>query len=149
MADCNNLTVYYDIGNADKAVITDLISLSTPNVIRRSIVKVDFLLYNKSGEKIGDIFIIDNLTTYKNTPDITQTMGEYVFVINNCGFIEKYSVLLSSSSVRNSEGKIIASETKFLNLTSVEGKASYSKLRWIFPADKDGIPLTRTLTFYN
>ena len=37
----------------------------------------------------------------------------------------------------------------FFNLTSVEGNASYTKLKWIFTVDEQGKPLTRTFIFYN
>jgi hypothetical protein len=147
MSDCNNLTIYYNPSEA-KTSVTDLTSIST-DVIKKQIIQHNFQLYNKSGNSVGNIFALNNLTIYESTPNITNIIASTIFSINNCDFIEKYSTLTSNTDERNSRGLLINNQTRFNNLTSVEGNASYSKLRWILPISADGIQQTRILTFYN
>ena len=78
-----------------------------------------------------------------------MTITNYTFTINNNGFIEKYSVIFPNTSVRNESGFVTNYTERLLNLTSVEGNKSYSKLKWILQADQEGNPITRKLIFYN
>ena len=144
---CDNLILYYN-PESTKISVTDVTSLST-GAIKRTIVQHENLLYNKEGTSQGTLNLVQNNCIYESTPNITNAISNRCFTINKDTFIEKYSFVSSSLDPRNSSGHITKSTVKFYNLTSVEGNPSYTKLKWILPADEQGNPLTRTLVFYN
>ena len=144
---CNNLVLYYDT-ESSKTSLTDIISLST-GAIKRRIGQQEHLLYNKEGKTQGTINSINNTCIYESTPNITNTIHNRCFTINQDTFIEKYSVVSSDTESRSSSGFLNQNTIKFYNLICVEGSPSYTKLKKIAPADEQGKPLTRTLVFYN
>lgn len=144
---CNNLVLYYN-PESGKISNTDLTMLST-GALKRNIAQVDYILYNKDGKIMGDVNIVNNICNYESTPNITNTIGTYCISIIMDTFIEKYSVSNITQETRSSSGQVSQSSTRFLNLTSVEGNQTYTKLKWILPVDEQGKLLTRTLVFYN
>ena len=144
---CNNLILYHNPELA-KTSITDLTSIST-GVIKRSIVQRENILYNKEGTNQGTLNLVQNISVYESTPNLTNTIYNRCFTINQDTFIEKYSVVGSDTESRDSSGFINENSVKFYNLMCVEGIPSYTKLKWILPVDEQGKPLTRTLVFYN
>ena len=144
---CDNLILYYN-PDEGKICTTDLTLLST-GAIKRSIVQTNYILYNNDGKYNGNVNIINNICIYTSTPNDTNIIGTYCFTINIDTFIEKYSAVDERDEVRNSSGQVNQNSVRFLNLTSVEGNQTYTKLKWILPVDEQGKPLTRTLVFYN
>ena len=144
---CDNLILYYN-PELVKSCSTDLTLLST-GAIKRTIVQNEHLLYNKEGITQGTLNRIINICIYESAPNITNNITSSSFTINKDTFIEKYSVINSNLDPRDSKGQITLDTIKFLNLTSVEGNPSYTKLKWILPVNEQGTPLTRTLVFYN
>ena len=144
---CDNLILYFN-PESTKSSITDLTLLST-GAIKRSIGQLENILYNKEGTNQGTINTLFNISTYESTPNISNTVLNHCFTINQDTFIEKYSVIGSDNERRDSSGFVNENIVRFYNLTSVEGNASYTKLKWILPVDEQGKPLTRTLVFYN
>ena len=144
---CDNLILYFN-PESTKSSITDLTLLST-GAIKRSIGQLENLLYNKEGTSQGTINTLLNICIYESTPNITNTVLNHCFTINQDTFIEKYSVVTSDTESRDSSGLTNQNTVTFFNLTSVEGNPSYTKLKWILPVDEQGKPLTRTLVFYN
>lgn len=144
---CNNLVLYYN-PESSKISTTDLISLST-GAIKQNIQQFEHLLYNKEGKIQGTVNSLNNTCIYESTPNITNTIYNRCYTINQDTFIEKYSVVGSEMEILDSSGFITENSVKFFNLTCVEGNPSYTKLKWIIPVDEQGKPLTRTLVFYN
>ena len=144
---CNNLILYYNPDGL-KVCNTDLTSLST-GALKRSIGQYDYILYNKEGTPQGNLSIIQNICIYNSTPNNTNAIGNYCISIINDTFIEKYSVLNFTPETRESSGQVNQNFVRFLNLTSVEGSPSYTKLKWILPVDEQGKLQIRTLIFYN
>jgi len=144
---CDTLTVFYNPESA-KIASTNLSSF-TSDSIKRNIDQKYFKLYNKEGNFVGNLNILNNECIYEQTPTITNTIANYCFTINNNTFIEKYSVVNENEDEKNSSGFVISNLIRYLNLQSSEGTQQYTKLKWILPADKEGNPLTRTLIFYN
>lgn len=144
---CNNLVLYYN-PESGKICNTDLTLLSR-GALKRTISQVDYLLYNKDGKYAGNVNIINNSCIYESTPNDTNTIGTYCISIIIDTFIEKYSAIDERDEVRNSSGQVNQNSIRFLNLTSVEGNQTYTKLKWILPVDEQGKLITRTLVFYN
>ena len=144
---CDSLTLYYNPDSA-KTAITDL-TLFTSGVIKKNIIQFDFILYNKEGTYVGDANVLNNLCIYEKTPNITNTISNYCFTINDNTFIDKYALISENQEQRNTSGLVVQSSIRFFNLQSSEGTQKYTKLKWILPVDKEGNPLTRTLIFYN
>jgi len=143
-----NLVLYYDLLPSANTSTTNLTPIST-NTHKRSITQYDFPLYNGDAKPAGTLEVINNLCVYSNTPDTTNNAGNYYFTINNGGYIERYSINLFNTSERDTTGFVVENEIRLLNLTSVGGVATFTKLKWIIPVNDQGVATTRTLVFYN
>jgi hypothetical protein len=144
---CNNLVLYYN-PETGKICNTDLNSLSS-DALRRNIAQVEYILYDKDEKIVGDVNILNNICNYESTPNVTNTIANICITIIKDTFVEKYSVINITKETRDSSGQVNQSSIRFLNLTSVEGNQTYTKLKWILPVDEQGKLLTRILVFYN
>jgi hypothetical protein len=146
----NKLILTYDpLDDENTISTTDLTTLST-NCKLRKINEKTYILRDKFYVQQGVQSSIENIALYDN--DLYNYTYNNIISINFPEGNEDYSfggIVTENNIVINNRVTLSNSRIYTYNLTCLSGNQKFTKLDYIFPGSTNGLPVTRTLIFYN
>ena len=148
-SNCSENLVLHCFPNSSVTSITDLTKNSS-NCISKINTQVNYKLLNSKEIPQGTLNILTTSTINTINPNITSNIKITVIeIFTDENEKEIYSLNYYDELMRNDNGLVIGSHIIYVNLTSVSGNNTYTKLKWEYIAEPTGHPLYRILTFYN
>jgi hypothetical protein len=149
MCEKGKLVLFYDpLAEENTICTTDLTSLSTNCKFRKINEKI-YILRDKFFVQQAVMSSIENIVLYSTDVFNLNINFTVQFQLPTDNAVYSFGVLGTTNVQKANRVDVPTTSITTLNLLCLSGNPKFTKLDYIIPGSNNGLPVTRTLIFYN